>query len=305
VNGTPTAQDNQDDRQNDTQDARAPAAEPVLRQLTLAGGPFESWHRARLGPAVDLGDLAPAVVPPLLLPEMRAAWQARVRSEFRSIQIMTRFLTEVTGAGDPLDVYTAAAELVADEIRHAELCAAVCRRLEVAAPLPEPLPLPDAPGFLALPYPERALSTAITMLVVNESISTAIIRDLLERCDYPPVRRVLQATVEDEDTHGNFGWDYVAASLTRFDRQSRSYWRRLTLQALEPHRAFAARGLSGAPAAGRSLSADDERELARYGLLSPQRQALLFERTLAHEIGPRLRQLGLLAPDDAAPAART
>jgi len=195
-------------------------------------------------------------------------------------------------------VYTAAVELVADEIRHAELCAAVCRRLEVAAPLPEPLPLPDAAGFLALPYPERALSTAITMLVVNESISTAIIRDLLARCDYQPVQRVLQATVEDEDTHGNFGWDYVGASLARFDHQSRSYWRRLTLQALEPHRTFAARTLSGVSAAERSLGAGEELELARYGLLSPRRQALLFERTLALEIGPRLRELDLLSPDD-------
>jgi hypothetical protein len=282
--------------QSDAQEALTAA--PAARQLTLAGAPFESWHRSRLGPAIDLGDLGPAVVPPALLPEMRSAWQARVQSEFRSIQIMTRFLTEVTGAGDPLDVYTGAVELVADEIRHAELCAAVCRRLEVAAPLPTPVPLPDPPSFLALPYPERALSTAITMLVVNESISTAIIRDLLERCDYPPLRRVLQATVEDEATHGNFGWDYVAASLARFDHQSRSYWRNLTRQALSPHRELAARTLSTVPAERRSLDADGERALARHGLMSPQRQALLFERTFVVEMGPRLQQLGLLAPDD-------
>lgn len=270
------------------------ASTPPPRQLTLAGGPFEAWHRSRVGPAVELGDLGPAVVPPALLPEMRNAWQARVQSEFRSIQIMTRFLTEVTGAGDPLEVYTGAVELVADEIRHAELCAAVCRHLEVPALLPDPVALVDPPGFLALPYPERALSTAITMLVVNESISTAIIRDLLERCDYEPVRRVLQATVEDEATHGNFGWDYVTASLARFDAESRSYWRRLTLQALQPHREFAARVLANAPAERRSWRTTDELELARYGLMSAQRQALLFERTFAAELAPRLQPLGLL-----------
>jgi hypothetical protein len=236
------------------------------------------------------------VVPPALLPEVRRAWQSRVVSEFRSIQIMTRFLTEVTGAGDPLDVYTGAVELVADEIRHAELCAAVCRRLEVPALLPEPVVLADAPGFLTLPYPERALSTAITMLVVNESISTAIIRDLLERCDYAPVRRVLQATVEDEATHGNFGWDYVSASLARFDSESRVYWRRLTLQALEPHRGLATRALAHVPAERRVLAADDERQLARYGLMTPQRQALLFERTYAVDLLPRLERLGLVGP---------
>lgn len=274
------------------------ASVSVARQLTLAGGSFEAWHRARLGPAIDLGDLGPSVVPPRLLPEVRRAWQSRVASEFRSIQIMTRFLTEVTGAGDPLDVYTGAAELVADEIRHTELCATVCRRLEVPALLPEPVALPDAPGFLALPYPERALSTAITMLVANESISTAIIRDLLERCDYAPVRRVLQATVEDEATHESFGWDYVAASLGRFDAGGRSHWRRLTLQALEPHRDFAARVLSNLPAEVRTLRSNDELDLARYGLMTPQRQALLFERTYAVELRPRLEPLGLVGPGD-------
>lgn len=278
--------------------AQAAVPTSAARQLTLAGAPFEAWHRSRLGPAVDLGDLGPAVVPAALLLEVRRTWQARVVSEFRSIQIMTRFLTEVTGAGDPLDVYTGAVELVADEIRHAELCATVCRRLEVPALLPDPVALSDGPGFLALPYPERALSTAITMLVVNESLSTAIIRDLLDRCDYTPVRRVLQATVEDEATHGNFGWDYVTASLARFDSQSRSYWRRLTLQAIEPHREFAARALTNVPAERRVWRANDELELARYGLMSPERQALLFERTYAVELRPRLEPLGLAGPGD-------
>ena len=265
------------------------------RQLTVAGGPFESRHRAHLGPLVDLGDLGPAVVPPVLLPEVRATWQTRVQTEFRSIQIMTRFLTEVTAAGDPIDVYTSAIELVADEIHHAELCAAVCRRLDVTATLPDPVPLPDPPGFLALPFPERALSTAITMLVVNESISTAIIRDLLNRCDYEPVRRVLQATVEDEATHGNFGWDYVAASLARFDRESRPHWRHLTAQALQPHQDLAAQVLSSLSITERSLDADVELERARFGLISAKRQALLFERTFALDLAPRLRQLELLA----------
>lgn len=270
----------------------------TARELTLAGGAFERAHRVRFGPPVDLGDLGPALVPAALLPDVRAAWQARVRSEFRSIQIMTRFLTEVTGAGDPLEVYTSAVELVSDEIHHAELCAAVCRRLGVAAPLPDPVALPDAPSFLALPFPERALSTAITMLAVNESISTAIIRDLLERCDYPPLRRVLEATVADEATHGDFGWNYVASSLARFDRPSLPYWRSLTLQALTPHRDFATRALAGVPAEQRSLSADAELELARHGLISPRRQALLFEKALADDIGPRLRGLDLLAPEE-------
>jgi hypothetical protein len=274
------------------------AKAPPARQLTLAGGTFEARHRAFLGPAIDLGDLGPTLVPAPLLPEVRAEWQSRVRSELRSIQIMTRFLTEVTGAGDPLDVYGSAVELCADEVRHAELCAAVCRRLEVPAPLPDPVALPDDARFLASPFPERALATAITMLGVNETISTGIIRDLLERCDYEPIRRVLRATIEDEDTHGAFGWDYIRASLGRFDRESRPHWRRLAAQALEPHRAAAARALAALPPAQRTLEANTEPELARFGLLSLQRQALLYERTFHTVLVPRLRELDLLSSDE-------
>jgi hypothetical protein len=255
------------------------------RPLGFAGAPFEARHRARLGPVVELGDLSAASVPAALLPRVRAEWQERARTEFRSIQIMTRFLSEVTGAGDPLDVYASVTELVEDEIRHAELCGAVCRRLSVVPLLPEPVLLPDPPEFLALPMPERALATAITMLGINETISTALITDLAERCDYQPIRRVLEATVADERTHGSFGWDYIQASLARFDGGSRESWRQLVAQTLRPFRARAV-----APAA----PAVDEQELVRFGVMSEGRQALLIERTVASVLHPRLSALGLL-----------
>jgi hypothetical protein len=255
--------------------------------VVLAGGAFADSHRALIGPEVDLGDLSPASVPAALLPMARSVWQDRVRSEFRSIQIMTRFLTEVTGAGDPLDVYAIAAELVADEVRHTEMCAAVCRRLGV----PPLLPVPVAPGepdaFLRSPMPERALTTAISMLAINETISNALVTDLLERCDYEPIRRVLGTTIADETTHGSFGWDYVRASLARFDAGSLPHWRAVAAEALAPHRALAAR--FPAP----SGDAADERELARFGLLTPAREAIVFERTFAAVLAPRLEALGL------------
>ncbi|MEZ4463037.1 MAG: hypothetical protein R3F43_00605 [bacterium] len=58
-----------------------------------------------------------------------AVWSDRVQTEYRSVQIMTRFLTEVLGAGDPLDVYAGAVDAIADEVRHTALCAAVVTAL--------------------------------------------------------------------------------------------------------------------------------------------------------------------------------
>jgi hypothetical protein len=260
----------------------------VPRPLASAGGPFQKSHRARLGPEIDLGDLSIAAVPEPLLPLARSAWLDRVRSEFRSIQIMTRFLTEVTGAGDPLDVYASVVALIDDEILHTELCAAVCARLGVTPLLPDPAELRDADDFLRAPMPERALSTAISMLLINETISSALITDLLARCDYDPIRRVLATTIEGEAGHSSFGWDYVRASLARFDGESLSYWRGVASNALAPHRALAAE------VASRSGRAGDELDLARFGLLSAERQAAIFERTFETMLGPRLAELGLL-----------
>jgi hypothetical protein len=261
--------------------------------LAFAGGSFAVRHRTLVGPAVDLGDLSAAAVPPALLPLVQAAWQERVRTEFRSIQIMTRFLTEVTGAGDPLDIYASAADLVRDEVRHTELCASVCRALGVGAGLPDPVALPDSRAFLESPFPERALATALSMLVVNETVSTAFIRDLLERCDYEPIRRVLAATLDDESSHGEFGWDYARASLARFDAGSRPAWRRLVDVTLEPHRAHARRALErNSP----SNDGPDEARLARFGLLSPARQAQVFMTCWEAQLAPRLRELDLLGP---------
>src|SRR5687768_18251197 len=116
-----------------------------------------------------------AEFPAALVAEARSEWLERFRSEFRSIQIMARFVTEIVGAGDPMQVYAGAVELVSDEVRHAELCAAMCRALGGSPKLPDPVALRDPEPFLKAPMAERALATAISMLGVNETLSVGYI----------------------------------------------------------------------------------------------------------------------------------
>lgn len=268
-------------------------APSAVRPVAFAGGAFSKRHRAIVGPLPDLSGLSPETVPPALRSIAGTLWPDRVRTEFRSVQIMTRFLTELVNAGDPLDVYASAVDLVEDEIRHTELCVAVCRGLGLPAELPTPVDLREAHGFLAMPWPARALATALGMLCVNETISTAIITDLRDRCDLAPIRSVLAATVEDEETHGAFGWEYARASLARFDEASLPRWRELVLQTLEPHEALAQKALTSIPPERRNLDAFPEPELARYGLLGLERQSLLYRRVRADILEPRLRDIGL------------
>jgi hypothetical protein len=263
------------------------------RRLGLAGGAFAGLHRQRIGPVPDLSGLA-AQVPPALLEQARATWRQRASSEFRSIQIMTRFLTEVVGAGDPLDVYSAVTELVEDEIRHAELCAAICTGLGVPALLPEPVALVDQPRFLEAPMPERALATAITMLGINETISVGYIADLAARCRHPRIKQVLDATIDDEAEHQELGWSYIRTALARFPPSTLPDWRHLVAATLAPHEAFARRALQSVAPEAQRLEAWPEPALADLGLFSDQRQALIFRKTRLDVLEPRLAALELM-----------
>ncbi|MCS6797396.1 MAG: ferritin-like domain-containing protein, partial [Myxococcota bacterium] len=245
--------------------------------------------------------LGPVELPPLDLgrhrPDLvelaRRVWSDRVRSEFRSIQILARFLSEVVGAGDPVEVYAPVADLVLDEIRHVRLCAALCERLGARPVLPDPVELRDPAPFLAAPMAERALHTAIAMLCINETLSVAFVEDLRARCDEPAVRYVLDATLADEATHDELGWEYARRSLRRFPPSTLPDWRHLVRLTLEPHQRFYEPIVRRLDAEGRSLAHFDEPELVALGLLSPERQALLARRAVQTRLLPRLAELGL------------
>ena len=263
------------------------------RLLKREGGLFRRIHEERIGADVDLSDLDLDGHPPDRVDLARRVWQSRVQTEFRSIQIMTRFLSEVVGAGDPLEVYAAALDMVEDEIRHTALCASLCEALGAPVLLPDPVELRDPERYLRAPMPERALTTAIQMLAINETVSVAFIEDLRARCEDPAVGRVLEATVADEEGHEALGWTYVEKSLARFGEGTLASWRHLVEQTLEPHRRNAEVILAEVPEDQHRLDAFEEAELAALGLFSPPRQALVFRRCYEEQLRPGLERLSL------------
>ena len=239
--------------------------------------------------AIHLDDHDPA-----LIERARVVWLDRVRTEFRSVQIMTRFLSEVTGAGDPMDIYAGAAEAISDEIRHTALCVGMCRALGAEPRFPTPIAheMPDA--FNASSMGERALNTAISMLLISETFSVGFITDLQERCEEPLVRSVLDATLADEDEHADYGVSYVRASLKRFPPSSIPQWRELARQVVHRYRSQSDAILAQVPDGKRNLSDWPEPELVALGLHSNERQALVMEDTWRKTLAPQLMELELL-----------
>lgn len=264
-----------------------------LRLLGHAGDPFASLHRSVVGQLPDLPDIDLTRFDPQLVNRARASWQERSRTEFRSMQVMLRFVTECVGTGDPLEVYAGALERVIDEVRQIELCEALCRKLGIPATLPEPIAINEPEMFLKAPMPERALHTGISMLLVSETISNGFMADLLERTTEPAVKRVLEATLEDADTHDEFAVAYVREALKRFHPDTLPAWRGLVERLLAPHREMMSKLLADVPEAERVLANFPDETEASLGVFSKERQALVFQRTVTELLEPKLRDLGL------------
>lgn len=262
-------------------------------ELLHANGVFARIHHELARIDIDFSGLVPGDFSPDILNQARRTWLHRLQTEFRSIQVMTRFMSEVLAAGDPLEIWAGAADAILDEIRHTALCMAVVERLGVVPELPKPVHQPENTAFLAQPMAQRALSTAISMLAISETLSVGFIEDLSERATHPVIQAVLHETLADEDTHHAFGWAYVEASLARFSG-GMELWRMVTSQTLESHFQSETRALATMPQGERVLSAWPEPELCHAGLLSPQREALVFRNTYVRVLEPKLRGLELL-----------
>jgi hypothetical protein len=262
--------------------------------MTRAGEPFAAQHLARFGPLPDLSSLASVRPRDELLERARLEWAHRALTEFRSVQIMTRYLEELLGAGEPLDVYAGALEMIHEELRHAELCAAVCEALGGTPRYPLPGQHRETAAFLDSPHRDRALVTALTMLAINETLSVGYITDLAERCTQPAIRAVLREIIADEATHDVYGWSYIRRAVPLVSPRLRQEIPAVIRATIAPHDAIAERVLEQVPAERRTLEAWPDVEEIELGLFSPPRQALVYRRARERVLLPALRALELI-----------
>jgi hypothetical protein len=262
--------------------------------MTRAGDPFAAQHLARFGAIPDLSSLGSIRARDELLERARVEWAHRALTEFRSVQIMTRYLEELLGAGEPLDVYAGALEMIHEELRHTELCAAVCEALGGTPRYPLPGQLRDTTAFLDSPHRDRALVTALTMLAVNETLSVAYIADLAGRCTQPAIAVVLREIIADEATHDVYGWSYIRRAVPLASARLRQEIPAVLKATIAPHDAIADRVLEQVPAERRTLEAWPDVEEIELGLFSPPRQALVYRRAREQILVPALRRLDLV-----------
>ena len=236
---------------------------------------------------IDWAAFDPSGIDPPLLAAAQHTWRDRVGTEYRSMQIVARFLEEVLAGGEDLAVARMIVEMVAEEQTHAEICGEMCRALGATPPSPAEVAAPPA-DLAAVPIRERILASAISMFLVAEAFSVGYLGDLAERCRDPLVSRVLAVIGGDEDAHQAFGPRYVGELLAREAPERRAGWRRFTEKRVAEHLDRARKNLA-APAAPY-----DEQTLADLGLHSERRIGEVCLATYEAVIAPRLRELDLV-----------
>ena len=242
--------------------------------------------------SIDFSALDVAAFPPKLVHEAQVVWADRVRTEYQSIQIAARFLTEALAAGEPMDALPRVVEAIEEEVRHTEICAAMCRALGGRVPSPREVAMPLA-DLRDVPLDERVLASAISLFLVNETFSVGYLRDLCERATHPVTRAVMRSITDDEIGHESFGVELCARKLRDLPDAKRAAWRGFTHRLVRGHMDRAERAVAAIPESDRRLDRFPEAERATLGLLGEARLSLLCLRTYRERLAPALAELGL------------
>jgi hypothetical protein len=145
-----------------------------------------------------------------------ALWEARAIQEMHSLALFTELASRLHLLGAPLDWSGAFARMIADEVRHTDLCLRMCEALgRPASPSVDPARLhlmSDAPRSLRA----HVRQTVVAAFCIGETLSGRMFRDALRAATVPLARDVVSAIVIDETFHGELGWE-LGALLMRSD----------------------------------------------------------------------------------------
>ncbi|TKC96382.1 ferritin-like domain-containing protein [Polyangium fumosum] len=142
-------------------------------------------------------------------------WRNRARAELEAAARFTRLAGELAACDAVAPVVTMAREAAEDERRHAERCGGLVRELggkpfELGA---VPAPRGVTPGGLG--PRERLLYEVVAMSCVTETLSAALLGELVARATDPLVRETMQSILRDEIDHARLGWAHLAAEHER------------------------------------------------------------------------------------------
>ena len=135
-------------------------------------------------------------------------WRARAEQELHSLALFTELSSHLHLLGAPLDWSGAFARMIADEVRHTDLCLRMCEALG----RPEPVAIdPDALHLLgSVASRANVRQTIVSAFCIGETLSGRMFKAALRAANVPLARQVVAAIVVDETFHAQLGWELGA-----------------------------------------------------------------------------------------------
>lgn len=286
-----------------SEDASAPSTgcdrmlAPTLDRLTRI-------HQGQVhrDPWPDFASFDPSAYPSAQRRHAAIQWAGRARAEHGSIQQFSGLAHALATARIELELLGCLGRLITDEVRHAQLCAAMALVVYPEGRVDDAhifgWPTPREPW---VPAPGRgsddeqalawAASAILTACCLGETLSRPML-DALVVVSTDPVAEAVSAQIRrDEHLHATFGWDALAHLLPRLSASSRAALQARLAADLAGFERSVCQGITIEQVAGRELVI--ERGEPNLGVLSDEQYAMIFFATLEAEIFPQLRELGL------------
>lgn len=212
---------------------------------------------------------------------VRREWTRRVAAEYRSsahTQHLTLWLIQL---GAPRELIDDGLRIVADELDHAELSAAVCQAAASAQQpklAQEQLQLQVGTGSLQ----RRCLAACLEVFCLGETLAVPLFAELRRECIVPAARAVLDRVLKDEVRHRAFGWELLDYLLERFPQE---------LAAAQSLLLPAFARLTDTYGSQASLAITSAERA--WGLMAPAQYGRILLEATEREFRPRFRERGL------------
>jgi hypothetical protein len=236
--------------------------------------------------------------PPQVLARAATEWRERARQEYASLALFTELASQVHLLGAPLDWSGALARMMADEVRHTELCARFADLLEPGGAVEideKELHLPILDASLQA----HVRGTVLAAFCVGETLSGRFFRRCLRAATVPLARDVVRTIVDDETFHGRLGWELLAL-LLRGEGDPTFARERHTIASGLGELFLHYRALCGATRGEEwALAAPEAPAEPNFGTLTPEGYARSFFAGMREDVVPGLVALGLAEAEDA------
>ncbi|MFT3764036.1 MAG: ferritin-like domain-containing protein [Minicystis sp.] len=221
----------------------------------------------------------------------RGLWLERMENEYSSTTVFSQLAGQLMEANATLDATAVTLRMAQDELRHAELCAAVVRAMGGEARRARETSIVAIARHPGVSDEERAIRNVVFTTCLSEMNSVSYFVAGLETMTDPCLRDVTRRLLADEVLHGRFGFAYLEAWSPWLDANPGAR------ASIGTYLAFAFAVVEREFTRGETKRFTPTPDDDALGVLPPGLSAETFRRTMIEAVVPGLERFGIPAED--------